>query len=57
MKTILHQLTGGLKSSMGYVGCNNLENMKKNTRFIKISSSDKETLISPFITSIKISSP
>ncbi|MAQ72777.1 MAG: IMP dehydrogenase [Gammaproteobacteria bacterium] len=42
MKTILHQLTGGLKSSMGYVGCNNLENMKKNTRFIKISSSAKQ---------------
>ena len=42
MKTILHQLTGGLKSSMGYVGCDNLENMKKNTRFIKISSSAKQ---------------
>tara|TARA_Y100000590_G_scaffold69821_2_gene76198 strand:- start:9282 stop:10775 length:1494 start_codon:yes stop_codon:yes gene_type:complete len=42
MKTILHQLTGGLKSSMGYVGCGNIEDMKKNTRFIKISSSAKQ---------------
>ncbi|MEC7832796.1 MAG: IMP dehydrogenase [Pseudomonadota bacterium] len=42
MKTILHQLTGGLKSSMGYVGCSNIDKMKKNTRFIKISSSAKQ---------------
>ncbi|MEC9206024.1 MAG: IMP dehydrogenase [Pseudomonadota bacterium] len=42
MKTILHQLTGGLKSSMGYVGCKNIDSMKKNTRFIKISSSAKQ---------------
>ena len=42
MKTMLHQLIGGLRSSMGYVGCRNIENMKKNTRFIKISSSAKQ---------------
>ena len=42
MKTILHQLTGGLKSSMGYVGCKNIEEMKTKTRFIKISSSAKQ---------------
>ena len=42
MKTILHQLTGGLKSSMGYVGCKNIESMKTNTRFIRISSSAKK---------------
>ena len=42
MKTILHQLTGGLKSSMGYVGCSNIDKMKKNTHFIKISSSAKQ---------------
>ena len=42
MKTILHQLTGGLKSSMGYVGCKNIAQMKTKTRFIKISSSAKQ---------------
>ena len=33
---------GGLKSSMGYVGCKNIEEMKTKTRFIKISSSAKQ---------------
>ena len=42
MKTILHQLTGGLKSSMGYVGCKDINQMKNKTRFIKISSSAKQ---------------
>ena len=42
MKTILHQLTGGLKSSMGYVGCKDISSMKSKTRFIKISSSAKQ---------------
>ncbi|MBT6755429.1 MAG: IMP dehydrogenase, partial [Gammaproteobacteria bacterium] len=42
MKTILHQLTGGLKSSMGYVGCKDISSMQSKTRFIKISSSAKQ---------------
>ena len=42
MKTILHQLTGGLKSSMGYVGCKDIASMQSKTRFIKISSSAKQ---------------
>jgi len=42
MKTILHQLIGGLKSSMGYVGCKDIASMKTKTRFIKISSSAKQ---------------
>ena len=42
MKTILLQLTGGLKSSMGYVGCKDINQMKTKTRFIKISSSAKQ---------------
>lgn len=41
MKTILHQLTGGLRSSMGYLGCKNITLMQKKTNFIKISSSSK----------------
>ncbi len=42
MKTILHQLLGGLKSSMGYVGCKNINKMKTGTTFIKISTSAKQ---------------
>ena len=42
MKTILHQLLGGLKSSMGYVGCKNINEMKTSTTFIKISTSAKQ---------------
>ena len=42
MKTILHQLTGGLKSSMGYFGCKDINQMKTKTIFIKISSSAKQ---------------
>jgi len=42
MKTILHQLIGGLKSSMGYVGCGSITKMKTGTKFIKISTSAKQ---------------
>jgi len=41
MKAILHQLTGGLRSSMGYLGCKNIKLMKTKTNFIKISNSSK----------------
>jgi len=41
IKAILHQLTGGLRSSMGYVGCKNIKLMKSKTNFIKISNSSK----------------
>ena len=41
MKSILHQLTGGLKSSMGYLGCKSIKLMKTKTNFIKVSSSSK----------------
>ena len=42
MITLLHQLIGGLKSSMGYVGCKDLLNMKNKTKFIRITSSAKQ---------------
>ena len=41
MKSILHQLMGGLRSSMGYLGCKNISLMKSKTSFIKISNSSK----------------
>ncbi len=33
----VYQLIGGLKSGMGYVGCNSIEELRNNARFIKIS--------------------
>jgi len=35
---VLHQLAGGLRSSMGYTGCRNLIEMRTKTQFVKISS-------------------
>lgn len=35
---VIEQLMGGLRSSMGYVGCRNLEEMRTKPRFVKISS-------------------
>jgi len=35
---ILHQLIGGLRASMGYVGAANLKEMRTKARFVKITS-------------------
>ncbi|MDH3608905.1 MAG: IMP dehydrogenase, partial [Gammaproteobacteria bacterium] len=35
---ILQQLLGGLRSSMGYVGCGNIEDMRTKPEFVKISA-------------------
>ena len=34
----IHQLIGGLKAGMGYVGCKTIEELREKARFIKISS-------------------
>lgn len=34
---IIHQLLGGLRSSMGYTGCHTLEDMRTETKFIRVS--------------------
>ena len=34
---VLHQLVGGLRSSMGYVGAANIEELQKNAKFLRIS--------------------
>ena len=31
------QMLGGLKAGMGYCGCHNLEELKENTKFIRIT--------------------
>jgi IMP dehydrogenase len=37
--TVLHQLAGGLRASMGYVGAKNLEEFRNKAQFVKISGS------------------
>ena len=39
MSAIVHQLMGGLRSSMGYTGCATIAEMRANTRFVKITAS------------------
>lgn len=34
----VHQLIGGLRSGMGYCGCKNIKEIRKKTRFIKITN-------------------
>jgi IMP dehydrogenase len=34
----IHQLIGGLKAGMGYVGCRTLDELREKARFCKISS-------------------
>ncbi len=38
VKDVFYQLIGGLKSSMGYVGVDNLKSFKSKSKFIKITS-------------------
>ena len=39
LSTIIYQLTGGLRSGMGYIGAKNLEELNQKAKFIKISQS------------------
>ncbi len=36
--SVLYQLLGGLRSGMGYVGAANIEELRKNAKFVRISS-------------------
>ena len=35
---VINQLIGGLRQSMGYVGCRNIQEMKENSRFVEITN-------------------
>ncbi|MBK1672283.1 IMP dehydrogenase [Ectothiorhodospira shaposhnikovii] len=35
---IIHQLVGGLRSSMGYVGCSNIDEMRTRPGFVRVTS-------------------
>lgn len=37
-QAIIHQLTGGLRSCMGYTGCEDINALHKKTKFVQISS-------------------
>jgi len=39
LAAIIHQLIGGLKAGMGYLGCAGLEQLRTNPRMVKITSS------------------
>lgn len=39
MSAIVHQLMGGLRSSMGYTGCASIEEMRTKPQFVKITAS------------------
>lgn len=36
--SVLHQLMGGLRSSMGYVGCKRIEEMRTQTKFVRVTN-------------------
>lgn len=38
MGDVLHQMMGGLRSGMGYVGCATIKELNKDARFVKISN-------------------
>ena len=38
MTAVIHQLMGGLRSSMGYVGCLTIEEMRTKAEFVEITS-------------------
>jgi IMP dehydrogenase len=39
LSSSVYQLVGGVKAGMGYVGCKNIEELRKNSKFIKITPS------------------
>ena len=39
VSNVLFQLTGGLKSGMGYTGSKDLSNLRKNAKFIRLTNS------------------
>jgi IMP dehydrogenase len=38
LEAMIHQLVGGLRSGMGYLGCNTIPELKANARFVRISN-------------------
>ena len=41
LRNIVHQLAGGLRASMGYVGCATIEDMRTRPQFVRITSAGR----------------
>lgn len=39
LKQVMTQFCGGLRASMGFIGCRNIDEMRRNARFIRITAS------------------
>ena len=37
LRNIVHQLVGGLRSSMGYVGCGTIDEMQRKPQFVRVT--------------------
>jgi IMP dehydrogenase len=37
LQPVIHQLMGGLRSSMGYTGCANIEEMRTRPKFVRVT--------------------
>ena len=37
LRNVVHQLAGGLRATMGYVGCSTIEEMRKKPSFVRIT--------------------
>ena len=35
---VINQLVGGVRQSMGYIGCKNIEDMQNNSQFVEITN-------------------
>ena len=38
LSAVIDQLTGGLRASLGYTGCRNLEELRENAKFVRLTS-------------------
>jgi len=38
MQPVIHQMLGGLRSSMGYTGCHNIEEMRTKPQFVRVTN-------------------
>jgi len=38
LRNIVHQLSGGIRASMGYVGCANIEEMRTRPKFVRVTN-------------------
>ena len=41
LSKIIEQLVGGLRQSMGYTGCKDIDSLQSNTEFVRITDSGK----------------